>query len=275
MVRRLGIEPRTIAYVNHAGEGGLPLGEEFGRAREAAERALHLEPYLPEGHLALGRVRLYYDWDWKGAESSVLRALELAPGNARVISAAAGLTSTMGRHEEAIALDRRAAALDPLSSRVHFILGFHCLHAGLLDGAEEEVRKAIEISPQGAAGHEMLGVVHLAQGRLEEALTAMEREPHEPTRLLGLALVYHAKNRTAESDAALRELIEKYAQTHAVEITTAYAYRGDADRAFEWLERAYVQRDPGLVSLKCYPLLRGLHADPRWQPFLEKMGLAG
>jgi len=119
-----------------------------------------------------------------------------------------------------------------------------------------------------------LGFVHVARGRLEEALTAVEQEPYEQLRLLGLTLVYQAKGRKGESDAALRELIEKYSADSGQLIARAYAYRGEVDTAFEWLERAYVQRDPDLAFVKLSPELRNLRTDPRWQSFVEKMGLA-
>jgi hypothetical protein len=108
------------------------------------------------------------------------------------------------------------------------------------------------------------------KSRLDE----FQREGHDTFRLLGLALVQHARGRSAESDAALRELIDQNAAGGAKQIAEAYAYRGEADLAFEWLERAYAQRDPGTGMVKVAPRLRSLHGDPRWQPFLVKMGLA-
>ena len=92
--------------------------------------------------------------------------------------------------------------------------------------------------------------------------------------LQGLALVEYAQGRRAKSDAALRSLIDKYAHESAYQVAEVYAYRGKADAAFQWLERAYAQRDPGLSGIKSNALLRSLHGDPRWRPFLVKMGLA-
>jgi serine/threonine protein kinase/Flp pilus assembly protein TadD len=262
------------AYALQAGDGWVPFAEGYGRAREAAERALQLEPELAEGHAALGIVRLYHDWDWRGAESSMRRALELAPGNAEVVRAAAGVVSRRGRLEEGIALGRRAVTLDPLGVPAHYDLGFDCFSAGLLKEADVELRKALDINPQGGHLHYGLALVHLAQGSVDEAMKDCAREPDESRRLQMLALLHHAQGRTVESDAALRELIEKYAESYAVQIAETYAYRGESDRAFKWMARAYAHRDPGLVEMKTDPLLRNLHADPRWQPFLEKMGLA-
>jgi tetratricopeptide (TPR) repeat protein len=135
-------------------------------------------------------------------------------------------------------------------------------------------QKALELHPQGGLTHFWLGLVRLGQGRLDEAQEMFQRESHQTFHLLGLSQVNHARGRSAESGAALQELIEKDAASAAYQIALGYAYRGDTDLAFEWLERAYVQRDPGLGMMKLSKPLWKMHHDPRWQPFLEKMGLA-
>ena len=105
-----------------------------------------------------------------------------------------------------------------------------------------------------------------------EALAAFEKEPHDGFRLLGLSAAYHALGRLAPSSAALEQLGEL--PVHAYLNAQANAYRGNVDQAFEWLERAYVQRNPGLSQLKLQPLLRSLYHDPRWPAFVKKVGLA-
>jgi TolB-like protein/tetratricopeptide (TPR) repeat protein len=262
------------AHLVEAGYSWVPLNEGFGRSRTAAERAIELEPDLAEGYVALGLVQMNYDWDWQAADASFRRALELAPGNAEVLRGAATLAGSIGRHEEAVALARRAVMFDPLSMSAQRSLGAQCLRADLLDEAEAVVKKTIEFHPQGGLLHCWLGRVHLAQGRIEDARAAFEAEVIEYFRLQGQALAEHAQGRPEKSDAALRGLIEKYAQDSAYQVAEVYAYRGEADLGFEWLERAYAQRDPGLSGIKSNALLRSLHGDPRWQPFLEKMGLA-
>ena len=114
----------------------------------------------------------------------------------------------------------------------------------------------------------------MAQGRLDEALDEFRREGHDTFRLLGLAVDQHARGEPGQSTAALQELSEKDPEGSAYQIALGHAYCGATDLAFDWLERAYVQRDPGLSVMKRDPMLRKLHDDPRWQPFLEKMGLA-
>ena len=262
-------------YATQAGNSWLPIAEGFGKAREAAERALQLAPDLAEAHAALGEILIFYDWEWHGADVSLRRALELAPGNARIMRSTAILAALLGRLDETIALLRRAAALDPLGVPVHRSLGRWCYCAGRLEEAEAAIRKTLELNPHGDRLHHTLGLVRLQQGRLDEALEAFQQERYEALRLLGLTLAQHARGLSAESHAALKELTDTDAAGSAYQIAEGHAYRNEADLAFQWMERAYAQHDPGLISMNVDPLLRRLHDDPRWQPFVEKMGLAG
>ena len=204
-----------------------------------------------------------YDWDWTGADAAYKRALELEPGNADVVRGAAGLAATLGRFDEAIKLDRRAIELDPLRAAAHFNLGFHAYYAGRWEEAEAAFRKALELNPQYPSAHMNLGRIYLAQSKPEEALAEMQKEPEPFWRGQGLALAYHAAGKKKEADAALAEYIEKYQNNSAFQIAEIYAYRGETDKAFEWLERAYKQRDGGLSEMKGDPLLRNIEKDPR------------
>lgn len=264
----------SIAYANGTGQGwlGTDLDEGFRLAREAAAKAMELAPDLAESHEAIGVIRYASDWDWKGAETSFAQALALAPHSIRILRNTVFMLYARERFDEAIALLRRAVGLDPLSGAVHCFLARSYRIAGRLDEAQTAILKSLELNPHGGFGNYYLGDICLAQGRLDEALAAAGREIHDTFRLLGLANVYHAQGRHSESDAALRQLMARDAV--AFQIAEALAYRGDADRAFAWLERAYEQRDAGMSMLRASPSLRRLHGDPRWWPFVEKVGLA-
>jgi tetratricopeptide (TPR) repeat protein len=112
------------------------------------------------------------------------------------------------------------------------------------------------------------------KGDANAALAEIQQEPSESWRLNGLSMAYHALGRHAESDAALNELIEKYEKTMAWGIGCALAFRGEADRAFAWLNKAVEYNDPTLMSTAGYPTLANLHSDPRWLPFLRRIGMA-
>jgi TolB-like protein/tetratricopeptide (TPR) repeat protein len=261
------------AYADQAAYAWAPAAEAFERARDAAQRSLQLNPDQAEGHAALGLCRLANDRNWRGAEASFRRALELAPGNVLVLRHAAILAACLGRNDESIALLRRAVTLDPLSVPAQRLLGQRCLYAGLLADAETALQKTLELNPRGGFTHYWLGMSHLANDRREQALAAFKREVNDVFSLLGLAVGEHALGHRDEAQSALRELIAKHADDAAFQIAGACAFVGDADGAFDWLERADRQRDPGLVEVKADLLLRGLYADPRWRAFLEKMGL--
>lgn len=260
----------------HALEGAIGFAgvdDAFPKAREVAQHALALEPELAEGHLALASVQHWYDWDWKSADASYRRALELAPGNAEVLRAVGLLALCLGRPDEAETLCRRAIDQDPLSVSSYTYLGRVYRSKGLLADAEHVFRKALEISPDGAASHGLLAWTLDEQGRGEEALEESLKEKEDWARNTSLAIIHHTAGRAAESDRALRELIETRARDAAYQVAEVYAMRGEADQAFEWLERAYAQRDSGVALTKCDPHFRSLHGDARWGAFLKKLGL--
>jgi len=251
----------------------IPAAEGYARAREAVDRALALEPELAEGYASLAWIQRSYDWDFRGAEASIARALELAPASADVLRIAGTMARTNGRFEEAIGLFRRALEQDPLSANTYDHLGLALHAADRPAEAEVAYRKTLELSPQRIRTRALLALSLLAQGRREEALAEASRESEGLYHLWALAIVEHGSGHIAESDAALDQLIEKNAADGAYQIAALYGARGEADKAFEWLERAYAQRDSGLPEAKTTPRLRPLHGDPRWGAFLEKMGL--
>lgn len=270
----LGWAGLSRIYTNLANDGFMPLDEGYEKSRSAARRALELEPALPEGHASLGRVQLFYDWDWASAGASFRRALELAPGNADVARHAAVLSAALGRSDEALMLCRRAVLLDPLSVAAHGDLGMWCVNAGLLEEAETALRTAHELNPQKRITYGYLGLVQIAQGKPDEALANFDNESMEALRFFGLAMAHHDLGQQAQSDTAMTELRKKVSVDSLYFIAAVYAYRGEADSAFEWLERAFEKRAPSLVTLKLDFLFRRLHQDPRWPILLQKLKVA-
>lgn len=251
----------------------VQLPEAYKSAREAAERALALDPSLAEAHVAVGQIEQYFDWDWAGADASYQRALAVEPGNAEVVQGAANLAATLNHFDQALQLSRRAVELDPLRASTHYVLAFNTWWAGQLDEAEAAVRKGLDVDPQFPWLHMVLSRVYLARSRPQEALAEAGRDPTPEFHLQELALAYHALGQKQKSDQALAELIAKYQNYSAFQIAEVYAFRGESDAAFTWLERAYVQRDGGLTFAKGDPLLANLRSDPRYLAFLRKMRL--
>src|SRR6266536_2393191 len=197
------------AHIAEANWGWSSAAEGFGRAREALKNALALEPDLPEALSGLAWVQMMHDRDWRGSEASIRRALELAPGNALVLSRASFCMANLGRLDEAIALGQRAVANDPLSAEAYFFLGTIFWIAARPVDSEATLRKALELAPQRAVTRAWLAIALLDQGRADEAQAEVAREPEDWGRLFATSIIHHAAGRRDESLAALRELAEK------------------------------------------------------------------
>src|SRR5277367_232346 len=253
--------------------GLLPAEEGHRLAREAVERALVLNPNLAQAHAQMARIKEQVDFDWVGADASCQRAVALEPGNPEVVGTAALPAAILGRFDEALQLRRRAVDLDPLNADSWELLAETKLSMGQLDEAAADSKKALELNPDVVASHKVLSEIYVMEGQPQNALPELELVRYEPARTALYAITYHALGREKESDAALTELIAKYQATNAYEIAQVYAFRNQSNEAFEWLDRAYAQRDGGLITTKVDLLLKSLHGDPRFTAFLKKLNL--
>jgi serine/threonine-protein kinase len=196
----------------------------------------------------------------------------LEPGSAEALARSGLFAMDLGRWNDAIDLANKAIERDPLRPNAYYFLGLVLLAVNHDTEAESAYRKALELDPGGGFRHYWIGLALLLQGKADAALQEMEQETDE-FRLAGLPLAFHALGRRGESDAALEALKGKYAGTMAYQIAEVHAFRGEADLAFEWLERAYAQRDSGIPGIKGDRLLDGLVGDPRYKAFLRKLKL--
>jgi len=256
-----------------ANEGLLPIEEGRRLAREAVERALSLNPNLAVAHAQVGRIKETVDYDWAGGNASIQRAVTLEPGNPEYLSFAAFSAALLGRFDEALQLGRRAIDLDPLNAGSWQALAESESFMGRLDQSAADCKKALELNPDDFGAPITLSQIYLLQGRPQDALPEIEHVHFAPHRAHLYALTYYALGRKKESDAALNELITKYHASNAFEIAMIYAFRNQTDEAFEWLDRAYAQRDPSMMATRVEPLLNGLHSDPRYTALLKKLNL--
>jgi tetratricopeptide (TPR) repeat protein len=245
----------------------------FREARADAERAIALDPNLAAPYLALGIVQILSDWDWDAAAASLKKAAELEPGSADVPRIQSYLARTLGRLDQAIALYQQSIARDPLRANSYNGLAYLLYCAGRYDEAENALQKTLELDPQATAAHSTRAVVLLMQGRPQQALAEAQQEPSEWGRILGEAVAYHDLGRHQDSDIALARLVATHADDAAFQIASVYAYRGQPDQAFQWLNHAYEVRDPGTPQVKIDPLLKRLRGDPRYGELLKKMRL--
>jgi adenylate cyclase len=269
-----GLAQTHIWNCEFSSEGGLAgFDTHLAAARQATERALSLEPNLPEALLARLQVQLI-DSDWNGAAETLRTALALAPSNPALLIAAGNLAITQGDTERGIALYRQVVALDPVNPQARGFLAFNLAVTGHFAEAQAEYPRVLELNPAAPWAYAGLGLGFLLEGKFDEAATAAQDEAAEWAKLLVVAIARWEQKRIPESDAALDRLTEAFAETAAYQIAEVHAYREDKDRAFEWLERARRQRDGGLAGMRRDPLLANLHGDPRWNAFLHTMGLA-
>lgn len=173
--------------------------------------------------------------------------------------------------EEAVSLHRRALESDPLSSVICNRLGLALYRLDRFSESVEAFRKALELAPLRQGTHAYMAFPLLGLARTDEALSEANAEPALWARYWALAATHHARGDREASDEALRSLTAE--DTCAIQIAEAYAFRGEVDEAFLWLERAYADGDPGISEASTSPQMRSLHGDPRWVAFLEKMGL--
>jgi Flp pilus assembly protein TadD len=171
-------------------------------------------------------------------------------------------------------LGRQAAELDPVNAEVRYWLARVYQVAGRLPEAEAEFRRAAELSPSVLSVHRQQSVLLVQQGRAEAAVAEARLEGPEWSRQAALAVACWAAQDVRGADAALARLIAVAADSAGYQVAEAYAFRGEADHAFAWLERAYLNRDSGMGWVRVDPLLKNLRSDPRWPALIRKVGLA-
>jgi TolB-like protein/DNA-binding winged helix-turn-helix (wHTH) protein/Flp pilus assembly protein TadD len=247
--------------------------EGFRKSRDDAERAIALDRTLASAYLALANTQINCDWNWDAANTSITKAAALEPGSVEVLRIRSYRSRILGDLDQAIKLYEQVVALDPLSASSYWRLGYLLYAAGRYDEARAEMQKALDLNPQGAYIHLTLDKILIAQGKPQQALAQIEKEPSEWGKLTGQALAYHALGREQDSNAALAGLIRKYRTDAAYQIAEVYAYRGESDKSFAWLDHAYQQRDPGLPEIKNNPLFKDLRHDARYAELLKKMHL--
>ena len=245
------------------------------QAKQAAEKAIALNKNLAIGYLELGDLKLYQDFEWTGAEENYQIALSLEPLNPDILySLGGGLFFATGRWKESIRDMKKCIELDPLKPLYHLNLGNILTHAGRPEEAIAYFKKTLEINPQFQRAHMYLGINYLLLGKPETALKEMQQENIEVFKIFGLALAYHALGRKKEADEEIKNFNDKFQNEWNYLLAELYAYRGEKDNAFMWLENAYSKKDGWLVFLKGDPLLKNLKSDSRYNAFMKKMNLS-
>jgi len=258
---------------HEADQGLLSSKEGYAQAGEAAKKAVEIDPEYALAHARIGWI-VASDNDLAGAAPHFERALALDPSDPDVLRNSATLLAVLGRLDEALALNEVVVRHDPVNVSAIFNLGYYQRMAGQLDPAIALFRTALSLAPGRGGVHYQLCVALVLKGDAKGALAEIEQETSEVWKMVGLPMAYQALGRTADSDAALTALIAKWEKDSPYNIAYVYAFRGGADKAFEWLGKAVEYGDPGMPEVVTENLFDNIHADPRWLPFLRKIGKA-
>jgi len=274
------LDPRYALAYAERGEAWAFMGDLTGqrptaypKARSDAEKAVAIAPALAEARAALGWVLCLADWKFAEGLAELKRAKELSPTNPTANDLLARIIVYLGRFDEAERQARQAVELDPLSTVTQANLARVLFYAGKLDEADAAAGKSAELQPTGAGSHRFQVLIAVQRGDSDAALREAQLEPDEGFRRFELALAHYARGDRPAADAALADLIAKAREGFAYQIAEVYAVRGEADKAFEWLQISFDDRDAGALGLLVDPLLRGLRDDARYKNLLFKLGL--
>jgi len=256
---------------------GADRRESYAKAKEAALKALRLDPTLAEAHLALGKVLFFGEVDVAGAMREYKRAIELKPNDADAHHWYGNDTlSALGQFEEAIVEGRRSVELDPLSVVINADLGVTFFYARRYDDSAKQLRKTLEID-QSFYTHYNLGIALQAAGDLSGAIAEYEKAKQLGDNTYVSTLYAQAKALAGDKDAAQRMLseldeISKHREVVGYLRALLYLSLNNNDEALCWLEQDYAERDGSNIStIKVDPLLDSLHGDPRFESLVQKV----
>jgi len=256
----------------------LPPSVAFPKAREAAEKALSLDSGLAEAHASLGLAKFQHDWDWKGAEASLKRAIELNPNYATAHHFFADYLKGMGRFDEALDQIHEAQALDPLSIAISSGVGHVLYLSRQYDAAINAYRHSLELDPKSVLARLWFGRPFLQKGRYDEAISeikqAVELSKESTICIAVLAHAYASAGKFEEATGILKKLQER-AKTQYVPsywIGLVYVGFGDKDQAMDWLEKAYEERSAWLAWVNVEPRFDPLRDNARFKELVRKIG---
>lgn len=245
--------------------------------RVAARRALAIDPNLAQAHYALGNICRFFDYDWSAAQSEYEKVIALDPTGENSTHARENMFGVVaqktGRLNDTLGLYREPFARNPLDTDLLDSLAMYQRSAGQLAESAATFRRRLELNSNYAFAQTYYGLTLLLMGKNAEALAATVKESDEGSKLSVLACVYWNMGEHAKSDVALGTLEREFSYTFAYTIAAVHAWRGEAGATFNWLDRAFSQRDGQLINVKMDPGLRNVHGDPRYQAFLVKMKL--
>lgn len=252
--------------------------EAYPMAKEAAMKALAIDPTLGSAYLPLASIKFAYDWDFAGAESEYRQAIRLAPNNPEIHSSYATFLNATGRTEEALNELKIAQQFDPQSPVYSSSTAWILYLAGRYDEAEAQLRQVLKRDPDKARAYSNLAEIYTAEGKFDEAFEALQKAKRlstdDPLTETITAHLYAVSGRKAEAFKMVENLESKAQKKELPPFLLAevYAGLGDRDKAFYWLERALEERSNWLVFTKVSRRLKPLHGDSRFNDLLKRIG---
>jgi len=261
-----------VDTVSNGGLSGAEAERAYEQADAAIDHAMRLAPNQATTRITRGYLLMLRDFDWRGAEAELKRAVELAPDDGDAQYMLGLVRASQGDLVQAVELTRKALQLNPRSADWYRWLVAYLMPLGRLDEAEQAIAKAIELQPKGIYNHHLLAISKVLRKDPTEARKAAEAEPPGQWRDFALALAAQIGPDRAAADASL-QAVEQYADGWAFQMAQVYAVRGEPDAMFDWLQRALKARDPGMQSLLYDALLLRYRDDPRFAELARQAGL--
>lgn len=259
--------------------GALTPHEAYPKAKAAALKALEIDDEYTKAYNSLGVVKLFYEWDWQGAEEAFRRAIELNPGYPDAHQRYGMFLTAQRRFAEAAEEFEKAKILDPLSLITKTIAGYPFYYGREFDKAEICFREVIEMDENYSMAHFRLGLTYAQMERFVEAITELNKSSilsKDRDVVAALGYVHGLSGNKNESKSALAELEEREKSGFVTSYNRAivYAGLGDIETALDWLEKAFEEHSYWLIYLKCDPALDSLRSNPRFIVLEEKIFLS-
>jgi TolB-like protein/cytochrome c-type biogenesis protein CcmH/NrfG/predicted Ser/Thr protein kinase len=269
----------SSAYYSMSIYGHVSPKETYPKAREYALRALKLDESSAHAHATLASLSMY-DWDWKASEKEYSRAIELEPNVAGTRDGYAFFLLQTDRTGEAVVQETRAVELDPLAIGFRQNLGEVLYYARRYDESIKASLETIEMDPEYPQTHMFLGMAYAAQGKIEEAVKALDRDKEisggrKPEIESWIGVAYALAGQRDRARQIYTDMLQQSKSNFISPFSLACIcfVLGDVDKGFEWLEEGYEQHDPRMSFLKVHPACGGVRTDPRYVECLKKMRL--
>jgi serine/threonine-protein kinase len=268
------------AYQVQGNNGVLPPKEANAKAKWLAERALELDDDVDQGHYTLAAVKLFYEWDWPGVDRELKRAIELNPNYVEGRMLYVYYLMITGHTNESLAEAKTCEDLNPVSPFVSMNLADMLMISRTYDAAIAQYRKTLDLDPHYFGSHFGLGGTYLEKGMNEEATIevnkGLESGGIDKETSLILGYIYARTGKRTEAQALLNRLKVKLSEESyddPMQVAYIYGALGEKDPAFEWLEKAYAERNSSMIWLNVEPRLDNLRDDPRFASLQRRVGL--